>query len=79
MLRPPQCHFQKIIISIAAWSSDREQLFLRLPLRFVAQSRPEASVDSSAAVPVSGSLVGRNPSRVLCPQLVPGHTKKDRL
>ncbi len=55
-----------------------EQSFLLLPLGFSAQSRAEASADSSAAVPVSGSLAERNLSRVLGPQLVPGHQNKHR-
>lgn len=55
-----------------------EQSFLLLPLGFFAQSRPEASVDSSADVPVSGSPAGKNLSRVLGPQLVPGQRNKDR-
>lgn len=49
-----------------------------LPHGFFALSQFAASVGSSAVAPVSGSPAGRNLSRVLGPQLVPGGQDKDR-
>ena len=63
---------------VTAWSSDREQSALLLPLCFSAPIRPGASADSLAVVPVSGSPAGRSLSRVRGPRLVPGQQNEDR-
>lgn len=66
----------KISIFVTAWASGTERFALLLPLGFCAQSWSGVSVDSSAAPPACGSPVGRNPSHVLDPQLVPIHQNK---